>query len=113
MFTRIMLSEGERKNLWSRDGPMLFYCFICFQCAQLCLNERTFVCRSFNYRRGDDQCTLTELNANMTGGLMPDIQYNYFEIIIQSGTFRLYYSNTFSYVNRLCVFVLSVCPLDI
>ncbi len=55
------------------------------QCAEKCVNMRRFVCRSFNFVRGDDECTLYDLNADLVGGLTLDNDYNYYEVVRQAG----------------------------
>lgn len=49
-------------------------------CARYCLNAKNFLCKSFNFRREDNVCLLSDTNIGLSGALAPSGQYDYYEI---------------------------------
>ncbi|CAH1962569.1 unnamed protein product [Acanthoscelides obtectus] len=49
-------------------------------CAMQCIQSNTFNCRSFNYRRYDRTCFLSDLNIGLTGALRPYNPIDYYEL---------------------------------
>nr|CAH7761024.1 unnamed protein product [Callosobruchus chinensis] len=49
-------------------------------CAMLCIQSNTFNCRSFNYRKYDRTCFLSDLNVGLTGALRVYNPVDYYEL---------------------------------
>ncbi|VEN46185.1 unnamed protein product [Callosobruchus maculatus] len=49
-------------------------------CAMLCIQTNTFNCRSFNYRKYDRTCFLSDLNIGLTGALKVYNPSDYYEL---------------------------------
>ncbi len=49
-------------------------------CALHCIKTEDFECRSFNYHATKRLCTLNEQNIGMSGKLITDSQWDYYEL---------------------------------
>ncbi|KAG5876780.1 hypothetical protein JTB14_038406 [Gonioctena quinquepunctata] len=50
-------------------------------CAMLCIQNQKFTCRSFNYRKMDRTCFLSDQNVGLTGALRRYFPMDYYELI--------------------------------
>ncbi|RZC41899.1 neurotrypsin-like [Asbolus verrucosus] len=68
-------------------------------CALLCIETRKFQCRSFNYRKIDKTCFLTDSNEALTGGLISHYPFDYYELISE----RIDCSDKYVCGNKKCI----------
>ncbi|CAG9815213.1 unnamed protein product [Phaedon cochleariae] len=77
-------------------------------CAMLCIQNTKFTCRSFNYRKIDRTCFLSDQNIGLTGALRNYIPMDYYEL--KAGTVDC--SNQEKYFecyNRKCIMKEQLC----
>nr|AML23866.1 ixominogen [Ixodes ricinus] len=58
-----------------------YYSVSLTKCAAKCVNTAAFLCRSFSYTSSGGLCILSEHNVALTGALVPDPRFDYYENI--------------------------------
>ncbi|KAJ8982219.1 hypothetical protein NQ317_013521 [Molorchus minor] len=74
-------------------------------CALLCVQTTRFSCRSFNYRKIDKTCFLTDSNVGLSGALVQYYPFDYYEL--KSGAINC--SNLFKCHNDKCITTSQLC----
>ncbi|XP_044764344.1 uncharacterized protein LOC123320918 [Coccinella septempunctata] len=92
--TRLAVTEKER---WDNTTAT--------SCAYLCLESKNFSCKSFNYRKIDNCCLLSDKNEGMTGRLMAYPPNDYYEL----KSSKLDCSNMLKCDNNKCIQKSQIC----
>ncbi|XP_045465990.1 uncharacterized protein LOC123674890 [Harmonia axyridis] len=92
--TRLAVPEKER---WDNITAA--------SCAYLCLESKKFDCKSFNYRKIDNCCLLSDKNEGLTGRLMAYPPNDYYEL----KSSKIDCSNMFRCNNGKCIRKNQIC----
>ncbi|XP_064610534.1 serine protease svh-1-like isoform X2 [Liolophura sinensis] len=70
-------------------------------CARKCVEARNFVCRSFSFKRGKNECFLSDSNTMSAGRPLDSEEYDYYELTSQA--IECSVSGMFECANGKCV----------
>jgi len=74
-------------------------------CAHYCHKANEFVCRSFSHRERDSVCILSDSNIGLSGNLVPEEGWNYYEV----KSLSVKCDNNFQCDNGKCINTSLVC----